>query len=248
MSSSSRLPVTSSFVFASVSIGKSRTLIATLAGLLVVLLWDASGLDLPLARWAGSAHGFALRGDPVFLRVFHEGPRLLSWLCVVGLLAAIRWPTGLLRRLARGERMQLALTVLASVIAVSLVKRSSHSSCPWDLREFGGTAVYVSHWAWGVHDGGPGGCFPAGHASAAFAYVGGWFVLRRHMPRAAAYWLATALVLGLLLGLAQQWRGAHYMSHTLWSAWLCWSVGWVGDLLAHARGHAGNAALKLNES
>lgn len=248
MSFSSRLPVRSSFVFGSASIGKSRTLVATLAGLLVALLWDASGLDLPLARWAGSAHGFALRDDPVFVWVFHEAPRVLSWLCVAGLLAAIRWPVGLLRRLARAERVQLALTVLASVIAVSLLKRSSHSSCPWDLREFGGTAVYVSHWAWGVSDGGPGGCFPAGHASAALAYMGGWFVLRRRMPRAAACWLVVALVLGLGLGLAQQWRGAHYMSHTLWSAWLCWSVGWVGDLLAHARGHTSNAAPKLKES
>lgn len=244
---SSHIPVTSSFDFGATSNGRSRVLIATLAGLLALLLWDASGLDLTLARWAGGAHGFALRDDPVFINVFHEAPRLLSWLCVAGLLAAIRWPVGLLRRLARSERVQLALTVLASVIAVSLVKRGSHSSCPWDLREFGGTAVYVSHWAWGMHDGGPGGCFPAGHASAAFAYVGGWFVLRRRMPRAAASWLAAALVLGLVLGLAQQWRGAHYMSHTLWSAWFCWSVGWLGDLLAHSRRRTRAVAPKLNE-
>lgn len=247
MFSSARISTIPSLVPASLSFGKSRILLATLAGLLVVLLWDASGLDLPLARWAGSAHGFPLRDDPVFLWVFHEGPRRLSWLCVAGLLAAIRWPVGLLRHLARAERVQLALTVLASVIVVSLVKRSSHASCPWDLREFGGTAVYVSHWAWGVADGGPGGCFPAGHASAALAYAGGWFVLRRRMPRAAASWLVTALVLGLVLGLAQQWRGAHYMSHTLWSAWLCWSVGGLIDLLAHTRWRTRTTTPKLNE-
>ena len=28
-----------------------------------------------------------------------------------------------------------------------------------------------------------------------------------------------------LLGLAQQMRGAHFMSHTLWTAWLCWTCG-----------------------
>jgi membrane-associated PAP2 superfamily phosphatase len=28
-----------------------------------------------------------------------------------------------------------------------------------------------------------------------------------------------------VLGLAQQVRGAHYMSHTLWSAWACWVAG-----------------------
>jgi len=251
MSFSSRLTASSSsssaFVLGPAPIGTSGVFVATFAGLLALLLWDASGLDLAMARWAGGPHGFALRDDPVFIQVFHEVPRLLSWLCVAGLLVAIRWPVGLLRRLARAERVQLALTVLASVIAVSLLKHGSHSSCPWDLREFGGTAVYVSHWAWGVSDGGPGGCFPAGHASAALAYVGGWFVLRRRLPRAAAVWLASALVLGLALGLAQQWRGAHYMSHTLWSAWICWSIGWLGDLLAHTRWRTGDLLSKLNE-
>jgi len=126
--------------------------------------------------------------------------------------------------------VQLALTVLGSVIAVSIIKHASHTSCPWDLQEFGGVARYVSHWSWGVGDGGPGGCFPAGHASAAFAYVGGYFVLRRVSSRAAAIWLWTAVAAGLVLGVAQQLRGAHYMSHTLWTAWVCWTVGFAIDV------------------
>jgi len=31
------------------------------------------------------------------------------------------------------------------------------------------------------------------------------------------------------MGLAQQVRGAHYMSHTLWTAWLCWSSAALVD-------------------
>ena len=216
-----------------------RPLAVLLAALLLVLLWDVSGLDLPLARLAGGPAGFALRDDPRFVRLFHEVPRLASWACMAGLFVAIRWPFGVLRRLAMAERAQLALTALASVIAVSLVKNTSHTSCPWDLREFGGTAHHVSHWAWGVLDGGPGRCFPAGHASAAFAYLGGWFALRRAAPRVAAWWLAAALVAGCVLGLAQQWRGAHYMSHTLWSAWLCAAVGACGDAVTRWRMRAG---------
>ena len=216
-----------------------RHLAVLLAALLLVLLWDASGLDLPLARLAGGPAGFASRDDPRVVLFLHEVPRLASWACMAGLFVAIRWPFGVLRRLAMAERAQLALTALASVIAVSLVKNTSHTSCPWDLREFGGTARHVSHWAWGVLDGGPGRCFPAGHASAAFAYLGGWFALRRAAPRAAAWWLAAALAAGCVLGLAQQWRGAHYMSHTLWSAWLCAAVGACGDAVTRWRMRAG---------
>ena len=54
--------------------------------------------------------------------------------------------------------------------------------------------------------------------------VGGWFWLRDRAPRAATVWLCAALLAGTALGLAQQIRGAHFMSHTLWTAWLCWTV------------------------
>lgn len=230
----------------------SRPLAVLLASLWIILLWDASGLDLPMARWAGGPEGFALRDNRTFVWVFHEVPRFASWICMAGLFVAIGRPFGALRSLAASERVQLALTVLASVLVVSLVKTTSRTSCPWDLQAFGGMASHVSHWAWGVTDGGPGRCFPAGHASAAFAYVGGWFALRRHAPRTARYWLCVALAMGFVLGLAQQWRGAHYMSHTLWSAWLCAAVGACVDLLAQAlrrrRPSVGLPASKLNES
>lgn len=212
----------------------TRLYFFTAVALLLILGWDASGLDLPMARLAGAAQaGFALRDQAMVVLWLHEVPRFASWVCVAVLLVAIRWPFAWLRGLTRRERLQLALTVLASVLLVSLIKSFSDTSCPWDLAEFGGTVPYVSHWAWAVRDGGAGRCFPAGHASAAFAYLGGWFVLRRAMPRRAGVWLATAAILGGVLGLAQQWRGAHYMSHTLWTAWLCWVVGWTLDLAFH---------------
>jgi membrane-associated PAP2 superfamily phosphatase len=208
------------------------------AALALVLLWDFLGLDLPLARLAGTAGGFALRDDRAFVLALHEIPRLASMVGVAMLALAIRWPVGVLRRLDRGERVRLVVSVVLALAAVSLLKNASRSSCPWDLAEFGGTARYVSHWARGVSDGGPGRCFPAGHASAAFAFLGGWFALRRAAPRAASIWLGTALVAGLVLGLAQQWRGAHYMSHTLWTAWVCWSVALCIEALAVAFGRA----------
>jgi membrane-associated PAP2 superfamily phosphatase len=38
------------------------------------------------------------------------------------------------------------------------------------------------------------------------------------------------MLAGLLLGLAQQVRGAHYMSHTFWTAWFCWATAACLDL------------------
>ena len=226
----------------------------TLVWLACVVLWDAGGLALPLARWAGSAQGFAWRSSPALVLWLHEVPCALSMLLLVLLGIGVVRPWGFLQRLGRCDRVQLVLSVLAAIAVATLVKRISSTSCPWDLAEFGGVARYVSHWRWGVRDGGGGHCFPAGHASAAFGYLAGWFVLRRAAPGLATGWLLAALAGGLVLGLAQQLRGAHYLSHTLWTAWICLTVGlavetgviWVAALRCKQR--VGPAQTKLNET
>ena len=209
------------------SLLSSPTLRWTAGSLLFLLAWDASGLDLVLAHWFGTAQGFALRDHWLFTTVLHEGARRLSWLLVVGLSLAVWWPVGVLRQLDRWQRLQLVVSILLGLALVVAIKRISSTSCPWDLAEFGGLARYVSHWRFGLVDGGGAHCFPAGHASAGFAFVGGYFVLRDRAPRAARIWLAAALTAGLVLGVSQQMRGAHFMSHTLWTAWLCWTVAWA---------------------
>lgn len=219
-------------------------MVVTVAALVFVLAWDASSLDLAAARLFGLPHGFPWRDSRALVLWMHEVPRFASWALVVALFAAIRWPIGIWHQLDVRERAQLAVTVLASVLVVSLIKTHSRTSCPWDLQAFGGIARYVSHWRLGVDDGGPGKCFPAGHASAAFAYVGGWFVWRRRAPAIAWRWLVFAALAGVVLGIGQQMRGAHYMSHTLWTAWICWGVGFSIDLLAAPWRHA-SAALRL---
>ena len=209
-----------------------RPLALTLVSLVLLLAWDAAGYDLPLSRMVGTPMGFPLRDDWILVQVMHEGAKALSWLMVGALVVGIRWPWGPLRRLPTRDRVQFAGSVLACVLAVSVVKHASATSCPWDLQVFGGVARYVSHWTWGVHDGGPGGCFPAGHASAALAYLSGYFAFRRSFPGLARAWLVGAMGAGLLLGVGQQLRGAHYMSHTLWTAWICWATAYSIDALA----------------
>lgn len=200
--------------------------------LLALVLWDLSPLDLWLADLAGGPGRFAVRDHWLLAGVMHQGMRALSWAVYLALLVMVVWPIGPLRRLSRGERVQLVLTITLALLVVVVLKRVSLTSCPWDLTRYGGMAQHVSHWRLGVPDGGPGHCFPAGHASAALAYLAGWFVWQRREPVIAARWLAVCLLMGLALGVAQQLRGAHFMSHTLWTAWLCWCSGLLVEALA----------------
>jgi membrane-associated PAP2 superfamily phosphatase len=202
------------------------------AALAALLLWDLSGLDLTLAHAVGGPQGFALRDHWLLTDVLHTGAKALVWLLVMGLCLAVVWPVGPLRQLPLARRVQLAASALLASALISLLKTGSHSSCPWDLHEFGGVARYASHWTgWLQPDGGTGQCFPAGHATSGFAFLGGYFALRHEQPRLARVWLALAMLAGFVLGVAQQLRGAHFMSHTLWTGWLCWMTAWLTDPL-----------------
>ena len=123
---------------------RHRLFLGTAGSLLLLLAWDASSLDLTMARWFGTAGGFPLESHWLWHGLLHDDIHWLPWLLELSLL-------------------------------------------------------------------------------------GGFFVFRRVLPRTAARWLAGALVVGFIFGLAQQVRGAHYMSHTLWTAWLCWSTAAVLD-------------------
>lgn len=209
-----------------------RPTLALLAGLLV---FDVSGLDMPLAHLFGDATGFALRGHWLLEGVFHAGARALAWGFGLWICVGAWWPVGVLRRLDDSARVRLALTTLLAVLAVSALKSFSATSCPWDLAAFGGSATHVSHWLWAQRDGGSGRCFPAGHASSGFCFVGGFFAFRGVAPVIARRWLQASVAAGLALGLAQQARGAHFMSHTLWTGAICWCAALAVDVLSNRR-------------
>jgi len=196
----------------------------TLAALAALLAWDAGGADLPLVRLFGSPAGFGWKDSFVLAGLVHNGGRVLGWMVFTALLINLWRPLPLIGRLSPRERSWWLATTLACVLLFPLLKRFSLTSCPWDLAEFGGRAIYLSHWRLGLGDGGSGHCFPSGHASSAFAFLAGYFALRPHEPRAARAWLAVVCTLGAVYGLGQMMRGAHYVSHTLWTAWLSWAL------------------------
>jgi membrane-associated PAP2 superfamily phosphatase len=200
--------------------GKSDVLVL-FASLAALLLWDYSGLDWRLIQQFGTRSGFAWRDHWFTFNVLHNGGRYLAILVFLWMLLSLLLPTGIATALSQRERLWWVITTVICASVVPVVKAKSLTSCPWSLSEFGGVAKYVSHWSFGQADSGGGHCFPSGHASNAFAFLPGWFVLRGVSARAARGWLIALLLVGALFGLAQMMRGAHYASHTMWTAWIC---------------------------
>lgn len=221
---------------------RRRDFAVAAAALLLLLAWDASGADLPLSRLFAGPGGFALRHHWLLETVLHDAAAGVLKLMFVVLGLNVWRPLPLIGAMSRTLRLRWWLLTLLCALAIALLKRHSLVSCPWSLAEFGGSAHRLAHgtlaaW-WGAGDGGPGRCFPAGHVSNAFAFVGGTLALRPVSARAARAWLLAVCALGALLGLTQLLRGAHFLSHSLWTAWICWTLSiavWHGAEAAAAR-------------
>jgi membrane-associated PAP2 superfamily phosphatase len=201
--------------------------------LIFTLAWDFAGLDLPIMLRLGTAEGFPLRDNWWLSTLLHDRLRLGAQLMFVVMLVWAAWPVKALA-LPRRERWLLVGLVLASLLAVNIIKSTSRTSCPWDLQLFGGQAVYVSHWVFGIGDGGGGRCFPGGHASSAFAFFAlclPWLnpPAGSRRTRATGWaWLTLIMVVGTIAGTTQSLRGAHYPSHSLWTLVICAGISLAG--------------------
>lgn len=205
-----------------------------------VAIWaglDLSGLDLLLSRpfYDAASGGFPLMNEWWLAAAGHTGLKrlsLLAWLATM--LAAAFAPA----RLAawRAPLAEAALLMAGCALLVLWMRGLSAHSCPWDLAGFGGQAAHFTLGAAVPADPGPGRCMPAAHPSSGFALFGLYFALREFRPRVARIVLALAWTLGLLATFVQVARGAHFVSHALWTAWLCWGTAWAAHAaIARAR-------------
>ncbi|KRB67781.1 phosphatase PAP2 family protein [Noviherbaspirillum sp. Root189] len=120
-------------------------------------------------------------------------------------------------------RRRLLIVVASAILiplTISTMKGMSVHHCPWSLQRYGGFAPYLRILADAPPTVSNGHCFPAGHASSGLwiASVAVFWLPRS--PQKALIAFVLGLLPGLALGLAQQIRGAHFLTHTLWSVWI----------------------------
>lgn len=116
------------------------------------------------------------------------------------------------------------VSIVLSVGLVGLLKTLTNVDCPRDLTEFGGAFPFIHLFEQRPEALRHARCFPAAHASSGYALLALYFVLRERSRIAARWGLAAGLSMGLVFGIAQQSRGAHFVSHDVWSAMLVWTA------------------------
>lgn len=199
-------------------------LLLVFTGLLIAVLFHGNHLDLLLA-------------DPLFDFNNHLWPYRGAWwsktlvhswfkggMIVFALFCL--WKTWRHRKAIDARRWRVvAAAIFAVPTIVSVWKRNSAMHCPWYVDRYDGNNPYFDFFSaipGNVVD--VGHCFPAGFVSTV-----GWLLAfallrypedRKFSRRAGLAALATCLFFGLV----QQMRGAHFMSHVLWTIWLSWAI------------------------
>ncbi len=120
-------------------------------------------------------------------------------------------------------RIRLRFVALAAILIPSIISTAKQLSvvhCPWDVQRYGGTAPYLKLFDLMPSHLEAGHCFPAGHASTGLWLAAFCVFWLPHHPRKALTVFLAGLGVGFALGWVQQMRGAHFLSHTLWSMWI----------------------------
>jgi membrane-associated PAP2 superfamily phosphatase len=195
---------------------------------LLLLALELTDVDRVMERWFfdAAAGVFPLRYDAFLEVVLHQWGKyvvvLIGCLVVGALLLSY-----VVQALAPQRRLLLflALSLTLAPATVTAIKSVSNKYCPWDLTEFGGFLPYTRLLEAPPPTLKPGRCFPAGHASAGYALLAFYFAGRAAGSRTLArVGLAAGLGMGVILGLGRMLQGAHFLSHTLWSGLVCWTV------------------------
>ena len=199
-----------------------------LAAVALLLILESTGIDSAVSNgfFDPVAGVFPLRYNSA-LEVFgHQWTKELVVImacCVIAMFLL----SFVLPQLGRQRRLLLFLSLALTLapLAVVLLKAASVRHCPWSLLEYSGFAPHLS-----LFDAAPPGavaghCFPGGHASGGFClfafYFAGHALGNR---RLALTGLWGGLTAGVAFGMVRVAQGAHFISHNLWSALVCWLV------------------------
>lgn len=192
---------------------------------LLFVVVTGSTFDLMLASWFYQLQGgqWLLQNFWLTETLLHQSVRQFNQLVMVMLLCfwLAQFVSG--RRTSSHRALSMLLvSLILSFGSVALLKKYIPMECPWDLQQFGGDKTFIGLLSSRPATMAPNQCFPAGHASIGYGWMALYYFCLVVCPAKARLALYGSIGLGLLLGFTQQVRGAHFISHDIATAAICW--------------------------
>jgi DNA-binding response OmpR family regulator/membrane-associated PAP2 superfamily phosphatase len=197
--------------------------------ILVFAILEATGADLWVQDhfYNFQSHSWIVDADaPLPRLLFYTGPKTLIWAFGLTILtAAIFYKKLPFLKIPRRNLWVFILTLATAPALVAFGKATTDTFTPAQIRRYGGDVPYVKvieHYPQGDHPTKRGRAFPAGHASGGFALLALAGLVSTRKGRRIG--IAIGLLAGTAMGGYQMLKGAHYLSHTLVTAFFCWIV------------------------
>ncbi|MCB1045503.1 MAG: phosphatase PAP2 family protein [Acidobacteria bacterium] len=217
----------------------TRHIFITIAVLVVsLILFDVTRLDLAIQNMFFDdrlKHWLVDRHEPVLNMLFYRGIKVVLVL-LFAVFCGVCWAK---RRtdLIRANRFGIAVFVVSALVVpatVNSIKRVTNIPCPRDLQIYGGAFPYrkIFH-AFPATFEQPHRCrcFPGGHASGGFAFLGLFFMFKQKRSKGIA--VVSALSLGWAMGTYKMAIGDHFFSHNLISMELSWLLVLLVRMMLH---------------
>jgi len=200
---------------------------------LATIYSHGSGLDTALAGYFFNPVDQWIYRDSFLLeKVLHKGGVILTIVLLVALVC--RWAYLFKFHDDKKQRTYVGFVFLTSlfiIVTVFFLKRWSTLPCPWNSVAFGGTVNPPSLWKAFAFDLPREKCFPAGHSSGGLCFLSMYFGYTAIYGKRNFKTLIPGLLIGLIFGVTQQMRGAHYLSHDLTTIFITITISWLTSMV-----------------
>lgn len=167
---------------------------------------------------------------PLPRALFYIWPKVLIWIGGVALLTLTLMPQdcrirGKFPAWKRNEILVVIGTLALAPASIATLKATTNVFTPSEIKRYGGTVPYVKvcePYPANDHPAKRGRGFPAGHASGGFALMALAALAKTRKARIQC--ITGGIVIGSLMGAYQMLKGAHYLSHTIITALICWII------------------------
>lgn len=199
--------------------------------LICLSLWllQTTNIDLDIQKHLfilDGKHWLIDRTDPIKKFIFYNFPKVLfgvaAFYCFACVVLGFRNQGGEKFYKNRHRFFLIFLGLIIIPLSVGNFKKFTNVYCPTQLEIYDGDKPYVKifdSYPADFHATKKGLCFPAGHCVTGFAFMILFFALRKKSQR--IFSLASALILGWILGLYQMAKGVHFFGDTLISMLVC---------------------------